>query len=139
MKNEEKGIVIEINGNMAKVKANRHGDCENCGACPGDNAIVLDVQNPNSAKPGQLVAFEIQEANMLQAAFVVYMMPMIAIFAGVVLGWFAANKFGLPILPYQIVGGVVAFILAALYIRFYDKSTSKNSKMQPMITKILSK
>jgi sigma-E factor negative regulatory protein RseC len=137
MKKGEEGIVVEVDGKTAKVRASRHGDCKNCGACPGDNAIVLDTQNPVSAKVGQLVAFEIQEANMLQAAFIVYIMPLVAIFVGALAGGYLANKFGQTVNSYRIIGGVVAFILSVVYIKLYDSSAKKNIKMQPVITKIL--
>jgi len=139
MKKEQIGIVIEIDGNMAKVRATRHGDCKNCGACPGENAMVVDARNPISAKVGQNVAFEIQEVNMLQAAFVVYIMPLVAIFLGALAGGYVADSIGSQsVVLFQVGGGILAFILSVLYIKFFDKSSSKNINMQPVITKILS-
>jgi sigma-E factor negative regulatory protein RseC len=138
MKQVETGVVIEINGNMAKVKAARHGDCENCGSCPGDSAMVLDVLNPLEAKPGQKVAFEIPQANMLLAAFMVYIMPLVAAALGAVAGWFIATRFGLPMVPMEIAGGVVVFVLALIVVKLYDGSVRRNKKMLPVITKILS-
>jgi len=138
MKKEQIGIVVEIDGEMAKVRATRHGDCKNCGACPGDNAMIVDAQNPVSAKVGQNVAFEIQEVNMLQAAFIVYILPLVAIFIGALLGGYIAPKVGSQsIVLFQVIGGIIAFILSVLYIKFFDKSARNNIKMQPVITKIL--
>lgn len=138
MRKEEFGIVVEINGEMAKVKATRHGDCENCGSCPGDNAITLDVKNPLSAKLGQKVAFEIPQTNMLQAAFVVYVLPLIAAAAGVIVGSLIANQFGQPLVLFQIIGGIVAFILSLFFVKIYDRYVKSNKNMLPVITKILS-
>lgn len=138
MKQEEIGIVLEVEGKMAKVKAARHGDCENCGSCPGDMAIVMDVQNPLSAKPGQKVAFEIPQANMLQAAFMVYIMPLLAAGIGAVIGGVVATQFGWPVVPWQIGGGIAVFVLSLFLVKLYDRAVKKNSKMLPVITKILS-
>ncbi|MHC1684600.1 MAG: SoxR reducing system RseC family protein [Clostridiaceae bacterium] len=33
----------------------RHSDCKNCGACPGDNSVIIDVDNKIGAKIGQMV------------------------------------------------------------------------------------
>lgn len=137
MQKETEGVVIQIDGNMAKVKANRHGDCKNCGACPGDNATVLDVQNPLGAKPGQRVIFEIKEANMLKAAFVVYIVPLIAILLGSIGGMWLAQKIGQSIKIFQIGGALLAFILSIIYIKIFDKHTNSNSKMIPVIIRIL--
>lgn len=137
MKKEEQGVVIEIKGEMAKVKSNRHGDCKNCGACPGDNATVLDVQNPIGAKPGQRVVFEIKEENMLKAAFVVYILPIISIFIGSMFGVWLAPKFGQSEKVFQIGGAIIAFILSVLYIKVFDRATNNNNKAKPIIKSIL--
>lgn len=138
MKQEETGVVIGIDGDMAKVRAARHGDCENCGSCPGDNAMTLDVRNPLSAKVGQKVAFEIPQTNMLQAAFVVYILPLVAAAVGVIVGGYIASKLGQPLIPFQIGGGIAAFILSLIFVKLYDKSVRNNKKTLPVITKILS-
>lgn len=137
MTRENEGVVIEVSGDMARVKSNRHGDCKNCGACPGDNATVLDVQNPLGAKPGQRVSFEIKETNMLKAAFIVYIMPLIAIFLGTIAGTWLGEKTGQSIRMFQIGGGILAFILSIIYVKIFDKSTQSNKKMIPIITRIL--
>ncbi|MTK10811.1 MAG: SoxR reducing system RseC family protein [Clostridiaceae bacterium] len=138
MTRENEGVVIEVSGDMAKVKSSRHGDCKNCGACPGDNATVLDVQNPLGAIPGQRVSFEMKETNMLKAAFIVYIMPLIAIFLGAVAGTWLGEKTGQSIRIFQIGGGIVAFILSIIYVKIFDKSTQSDKTMIPIITRILS-
>ncbi len=138
MEKQQEGIVIEVQGDLARVKTSRHNDCENCGACPGNSAIVLDARNPLGAKPGQRVAIEIQEINMLKAAFIVYVLPLIAAFAGAVTGNWLADRLGYEAVWFQIGGGLIFFVVAILYIRFFDRSSRSNVKMQPVITEILS-
>jgi len=137
MRREETGIVIETSQNKAKVKASRHGDCENCGVCPGDNAMVVDVQNPIDAKVGQRVAFEIEEANMLLAAFVVYILPLLAILAGAIGGGVLGDNLGQNVLACQIGGGIIFFAIAVVYMKRYDHAVKKNDRLLPEITKIL--
>lgn len=136
MKRESEGVVIEVSGTMAKVKANRHGDCKNCGACPGDNATVLDAQNPIGAVPGQRVIFELEEANMLKAAFIVYILPLIAILVGCTIGTYISYKVGNSEKLYQVGGGVIAFILSLFYVKFFDKFAHSDKEMRPVITRI---
>ncbi|MBZ9622770.1 SoxR reducing system RseC family protein [Clostridium sp. FP2] len=139
MVKEEEGIIIEIlEGNMAKVKVGRHGECKNCGACPGDSALIIEAQNLIGAKAGQRVAFEMKETNMLMAAFVVYIVPLIAILLGVIAGQAIAMKFGYSVRGFQIVGGTLTFILSILNIKIFDKFAHNNKKMQPVITRSLS-
>ena len=135
----QEGIVLQvIAGNLAKVKASRHNDCENCGACPGNSAMVLEARNDIGAKPGQHVVFEVQEINMLKAAFIVYILPLIAVFIGVCLGWGLAVRLGSEPLWFQIIGGVMAFVLSVVYIKYFDSSARFDVKMQPVIVRILS-
>lgn len=138
MVKEEEGIIIEIiKGNIAKVKVGRHNECKNCGACPGDSSVVIEAKNPIEAKLGQRIAFEMKETNMLMAAFVVYIVPLVAVVVGVFLGQTIAKKFGFSILGFQIAGGIITFILSMLNIKYFDKYAHNNDKMQPVITRIL--
>jgi len=138
MDKQQEGIVLEVNNHMAKVKTSRHNDCENCGACPGNSALVLEARNDIGAKPGQRVAIEIREINMLKAAFIVYILPLITVFIGVVAGGFFAESFGYQPLVLQVIGGVMAFVLSVLYIKFFDSAARSDVKMQPIIIRILS-
>lgn len=137
MKKETEGVVIALDGKVAKVRASRHSDCESCGACPGENAMVMDVYNPVDAKVGQVVAIEIPEAYMLKAAFVVYFLPLLAAFAGYLIGVWISQKYGFPALLTEISASIIAFLLSLLYIKYFDRSMGKTKKM-PFITDILS-
>ena len=137
MDKQQEGIVLEVIGDMAKVKTSRHNDCENCGACPGNSAMVLEALNPVGAKPGQRVAIEVQEVNMLKAAFIVYILPLIAVFIGAVLGGMLAQKLGNESLWFQVTGGIVAFVLSVVYIKYFDSAARMDVKMQPIIVRIL--
>ncbi len=138
MNSQQEGIVISVDGQMAKVKTSRHNDCENCGACPGNAAIVLDARNPVGAAPGQLVMVEVQEVGMLKSAFIVYMLPLIALFAGAMAGSWAAGQLARDALWFQVAGAGAAFAASILYIRYFDRSARENKNMQPVITRILS-
>lgn len=138
MKTEQQGVVIEVIGHIAKVKISRHNECKNCGACPGDQAMVLDAQNLIGAKPGQRVSIEIKETNMLKAAFVVYVVPIIAIFLGAMCGGWLARENTQSVQAFQVIGGIIAFVLAVLFIKFFDKSVNSRGKAQPTIKRILS-
>lgn len=137
MKNESSGIVIEVKDGMAKVRTSNHGDCANCGACPGAAASVINVKNPIDAKPGQHVLFEIEQTNMLKAAFIVYILPLVGIFLGGLIGTFISNKIGGHLKIFQIGGAVIIFILSLLYVKVFDKSTGRNEAAKPVIKRIL--
>ncbi len=129
MKKESEGIVIETTEGFAKVKASRHGDCKNCGACPGDNATVVDAKNPIGAKAG--------EQNVIKAAFIVYIMPIISIFLGVLVGTWIFDFVGFYEMVFKVAGGLVFFIISLVYIKIFDRATAKNDDSKPVIKKVL--
>lgn len=137
MKKVSEGVVIEIGQDFAKIRASKHGDCKSCGLCAGENATIVDAKNPVGAKPGQHVIFEVKERNMLKAAFIVYILPLIAIFIGALLGTWIGNRIGHSERALQIGGGAVLFIISLLYIKIFDKSTSRNDAMKPVIKRVL--
>lgn len=139
MVKEEEGIIIEIfENNIAKVKVGRHNECKNCGACPGDSSVVIEAKNAIGAKKGQRISFQIKETNMLMAAFVVYIVPLVAVVVGVIVGQIIAKKFGYDLRGFQIGGGIITFILSMINIKKFDKFVHDNDKMQPVITQIIS-
>lgn len=138
MQKQQEGMVLEVSGRMAKVKASRHNDCENCGACPGNSAMVLDARNSVGAKPGQRVLVEIKEINMLKAAFTVYILPLVAAFAGAIIGDFIGRFLGFEELISRLIGGSGMTLLSIWYIKYYDNSARMDDKMQPTIIQIIS-
>jgi len=129
--NREQGIVIEVIQDRARIKVSRHSDCENCGSCPGDSAMVITAENPIHAQPGDSVYFQIQEQNMLKAAFIVYALPILLAFGGAFLAGYAANALKFPAGTLQIIGGILGFIGAVVLIKKYDKSAQEN--MLPLV------
>jgi len=135
VKKEAEGIVIALDGKIAKVKANSHSDCECCEACLVDKATVMDVYNPVDAKVGHRVIIEIPEAN-LKAAFIVFLLPLLTTFMGFLIGVWISQNYGFPALLSEISASIVAFVLTLLYIKYYDRSIK--TKMMPVITGVIS-
>jgi len=136
MKTEE-GLVVEVTGDVAKIKAGRHNDCKNCGACPGSNSIIVCALNKKGAIPGQRVVFEVKETNALVAAFMVFMFPLLSVFAGVIAGKYFAIFVGGSSSGFEIAGGIITFILTIICIKMFNHHVSNNEKSQPTILKIL--
>ena len=136
---QQEGVVLETDGNTAKVKASRHTDCESCGACPGNNAIVIIARNPVGAQRGQRVIFEIEQISMVKSAFIVYATPLLATFIGVLLGWQLGGFFNYEDAFWFKAGlGALFFVMSLGYIRYYDRSARVKAEMQPVIIRIIS-
>lgn len=130
------GVVLETDAATAKVKINRHGECSNCGACPGDSAMVIDVSNKICAKPGQRVIINMPENNMLKAAFAVYLMPLIAAIIGFSAGTVISTAAGINSTFMQILMTVIFVTVSIVNIKSFDKSAKNGKLSQPEIVRI---
>lgn len=81
--------------------------------------------------------FEIQDDHTLKGAFLIFVLPIIALFAGVWLGGtvFSYLSFSIPI--GRIIGGVIFFLLSLFLIKFTDKKLERKQTSLPSIIKII--
>lgn len=135
MKTEE-GIVIEIDGSISKVRMGKHSNCKDCGACPGSDAAIITADNRIGAKLGQRVSVELQEANVLTGAFVVFILPLIFIFIGAVTGKQLGGLLGVSKLISEFIGGATFSIIVIAVIKLFDQFVARKDKDIPVILKI---
>ena len=64
---------------------------------------------------------EKKNTNMLVAAFMIFIFPIISIFLGVLIGGYIRKFLGISIEISQIIGGIMAFVLAMVIIKLFDK------------------
>ena len=133
----EQGLVIEVLNNVAKIKVGRHNDCSNCGACPGNDSVIISANDKVGVKVGDRVIFEVKEVNVLRGAFIIFIFPLIAACAGVLLGSFIGTYIGYNINISRIIGGIFTFLLSLIFIKLFDRATTSSEKSQPSIIQIL--
>ena len=63
-----------------------------------------------------------KKTNMLLACFMLFVFPIMSVFIGVFLGQYIASLLGAPIQIFRICGGIIAFALAFVLIKLFDKS-----------------
>jgi len=135
MKTEE-GVVIEVNGNLSEVRMGKHSDCKDCGACPGSDSAIITADNRIGAKPGQRVSVELQESNALIGAFVIFVLPLVFVFIGVIAGKELGGFLGINELISECIGGVAFFVAAIVLVRLFDNFVAKKGKSIPVILRI---
>ena len=103
------------------------GDCHKCSGCgAAKEAILLEAKNPIGAKPGDLVRVESATGPVLQAALVMYMLPMVLFFVGYAIG---AAAFGRGALV-----GCLAFVVSIGLAVIYDRKVLKKQNTEYTIT-----
>lgn len=116
------GVVIESNGETAKVRCSIHSDCENCGMCQGSNAMIIEVIDEVGAGVGEQVLIDNRENNMLLAAFMMFVLPLLAVGSGIYLGYYLSFRLMISAKLLMILGGLLFGFLAVFIIRRLDKS-----------------
>ncbi|APM40045.1 SoxR reducing system RseC family protein [Clostridium kluyveri] len=64
-----------------------------------------------------------KSTNMLIAAFMLFIFPIMLVFLGVFLGGYLGKLMEGAIRIYQIVGGIIALVLAVVFVKLFDKTT----------------
>lgn len=80
----EEGIVLQVlENNSAQVECAGTEFCAKCGLCFKEgNKLSVNAINSIGAKVGERVEIEIAPSNVLLAAFLIFIMPVISLFAG---------------------------------------------------------
>ena len=114
------GIVEDIVGNNINVRIKRASACgENCANCKGGctpTEKIVKARNDAGAKIGDTVVLQMDNKNVLTAAFLVYILPLMVLFAvyGIVFA-LSANE-GISALC-----GVLGMFMTFFAVRFIDK------------------
>ena len=85
---EEKGKVVKIDNGVAQVEMGRTSACARCGIClqsSGDKPILY-VKDSLGARPGDEVLVSVDSKQILKAAFLIYLFPLVGLIAGYFLG-----------------------------------------------------
>ena len=124
---EETGTVVEVEGRIAKIRLLRQATCNKCGMCGiGQHPeIVVEVPNTIGAGPGDAVRLAIESGNVLRAAVVVYVVPLLVAILGFLLASYLAGPAGFP--AYRealgIAGAAVGLILSFVWVASYDRQS----------------
>ncbi len=114
----EQGIVIEIRGDRILVETGTASLCGGCSArhscamSPDGRSRRLWMDNDGGARVGDGVTFEITEKAVVASAAVVYLLPVLMLVAGTVLGGYAGGRLGLEGDLPLIAGGIAGLLVS---------------------------
>ena len=137
------GVVKAVRGHMAVVLTRLEPECESCtakDACTslgggGANAEVK-AHNTVGAEAGDLVTIAMTSSSLLKASFLVYMLPILAMIGGIVLGHLLSGLTALDKNVLVAFFGLLAFSGTFVWLK---KKGDKFSSKQEYIPKIISK
>ncbi|MDC9726488.1 MAG: SoxR reducing system RseC family protein [Candidatus Thioglobus sp.] len=124
---KEKFEVIEIENQTMTLKVNRSGGCSSCSASGGcgtgilanyfDHYSIFNKPLKVGVSVGDQVELEISSAELFWRAFQLYLLPLLALFAGASLGmvYFPANEL------WQIGFGFSGFFASLILTKYFIK------------------
>jgi len=140
----EKARVIEKENGKSRVRIIRSSACSKC-----DEKCVLSeqsheveemdvlVNDPIGAEVGSMVELEMGSKPILFSAFMVYLLPLVAIIAG----YFAGSSMLGFLAPGSeaagIIGSVIGFFLSFLLLKLFDKKAGSKSYFHPKIRRVI--
>lgn len=145
---EEEGVVLGLEGDLALVQTERRTTCGGCtasGTCGtslldrllGRRPVILRARNRAGAGPGDHVSVGVEESALVRAAVVAYLVPVLSLIAGALLGQALARGWGTSSDVPALLGGIVAFALALFHLRRYSGALEGASDRQPVVLRRL--
>ena len=144
---EEFGTIVELKGkHVALVLCERSSFCAHCasmGSCHvgSDNrSMLVEASNPIGAQVGDHVRLVTSSKSFLQSSFILYIVPLIALVVGALLGFGIGEKLPQGPDPNSLaaVCGVAFLVGAVLVIRVGSRAIPPEMFM-PRIVEILRK
>lgn len=136
---EERGQVIAIEQGAVRVRVNRQSSCGSCqakAAC--GQGLMQTIQSERchevraltdlSLQEGDFVVLGVSEDLLLRSAFMVYLLPLLALIAGAVLG----QQLGLTE-GWSVLLAGLAFAASGVYLYRFNKRNTDNTSLMPVV------
>lgn len=139
----QRGYVIElVDGTIAKIKMQKHSACAACGKCASSTDkkdIIVEVDNNIGAKVGDYVEVNMDSVNVIKAAAIVYIVPLIALLGGTIISYGIFNFIDIGMNKEVLSGfiGIVLTIISYLLIKSKDRKFRESRNYIPIITKVI--
>lgn len=139
----QRGYVIElVDGTTAKIKMQKHSACAACGKCASSTDkkdIIVEVDNNIGAKVGDYVEVNMDSVNVIKAAAIVYIVPLIALLGGTIISYGIFNFIDIGMNKEVLSGfiGIVLTIISYLLIKSKDRKFRESRNYIPIIKKVI--
>ena len=141
------GIITKVYFSTACVKCAKSAACESCsakgfcdtmGGGSGSNEDVeVEAINAVGAKVDDRVTISFETSSLLKVSFLVYMVPVLFLILGVVIGDKIAPIFNYDQSIFSVLVGSLFLLAAFFFVNAKGKELSKKDAYQPKIIRIL--
>ena len=142
---EEQGRVVALEDDRLWVETLRRSACDSCSANKGCGHAVMDRNQAGArarikviahhavqASVGDQVVVGIPEGALLRGAMMVYLVPLLCLFAGALLG----SLVQLQSFDLSLFGGLAGLLVGFLANRWYSVTNARNPALQPQLLRV---
>ena len=141
----EEGIVTKVYSSTAWVKCTKSAACETCSAkgfCHtmgggDDDDVEVEAINAARAKVNDRVTISFETSSLLKVSFLVYMVPVLFLILGVVIGDKIAPIFNYDQSIFSMLVGFLFLVAAFFFVKAKGKDLAKKDAYKPKIIRIL--
>jgi sigma-E factor negative regulatory protein RseC len=144
---ESQARVVQVEGEVAYVAAEREAGCSSCSASGGCGVTALgkmfgvkpklfQALNPIGALTGEQVVIGLEEGALLKGSIAVYLVPLLLLVGGAgvasYLGTDAGTRDG-----YAVLGAGVGLLLGMVWLKLFSGAVGVSRRFQPVILRRL--
>jgi len=137
----EHGIVIKLGTDTAWVRATKSSACEGCASKDSCTAVGEDMEvealNVAGAGVGDRIVLSFATSPLLKATFLIYVVPILCMIIGAVIGLQLAPAVGMDPSAGSAVSGFLFFFVSVIFIKFRANKMAEKEEYRPKITRIL--
>jgi len=139
----EEGIVCRVEASTAWITTTPSSACETCaskGSCStlgGGREMEVQAVNAVGAQVGDRVVISFESASLLKLSFLLYIFPILSMFAGALLGQYLAPFLHLDATALSVVCAFLFFLLAFGLIRLGGNRLARKDAYRPKVVRIL--
>lgn len=143
---EENAHVVASEGEYAWVETERRSSCGSCSAkgCGtgalskilGQRTQRIKVLNPVEAKPGDEVVLGIEEQVLLKGSLAVYIVPLLAMLVGGILGEVLAPQWESDAEGLSALLGFIGLVAGFLWLSRFNRRLSRDRRFMATILRI---
>ena len=139
----EEGTITKVSEDKAWVRVRRSGMCDACkcrsacGTLGGNETMEAEAFNEANAHPGDRVILKIPSKSLWKLSFVLYMLPVFSLIAGVIAGMKLAAHYSLEPELGALILGTLGCIFSTFIIKLFARRVRKNREYIPVVIRVI--
>ena len=143
MNENETGLVKRIVNDRVLIECegvSMCGNClekEQCGISGGNKKRGIWIDNVDGVAVGDRILFKIKERGIIYASFLLYAVPIIFLFLGMITGYKLHSFFNIEVELAEVILGIAGLIVSFVFIKIYSILILDKERFKPVFIKKL--